>query len=205
MASKNASGKSVDAVIKLKPLNKKYFEVTIVGVTPLIFHCWSEKPKKEMREKKTLGKKTRERVVAVPEEEAELTTYRLSDGSVAFPVTGIKSAIRDAAHKDLGIAKNLIDRGLFVRADEGFLVRVNTPGLKMREDMVRVGVSRAADLRWRNEAQEWSIKLRLEYDADWLQPETIVNLIQRAGFGIGIGEWRPEKSGDFGRFEVKQG
>jgi hypothetical protein len=27
-------------------------------------------------------------------------------------------------------------------------------------------------------------------------------MIERAGFGVGIGEWRPEKDGDYGRFRV---
>lgn len=71
----------------------------------------------------------------------------------------------------------------------------------MREDIVRVGMG-SADLRFRPEHAKWAIDLRMTYDADLLGPETIFNLIERAGFGVGLGEWRPEKGGQWGTFRV---
>ena len=47
-----------------------------------------------------------------------------------------------------------------------------------------------------------SCQIEMQYDAELLKPEDIVNLVNRAGFGCGIGEWRPEKGGEFGRFEI---
>ena len=44
--------------------------------------------------------------------------------------------------------------------------------------------------------------VRLEFDSQSLTKNTILNLIQRAGFGVGLGEMRPEKGGEYGRFEV---
>ena len=29
-----------------------------------------------------------------------------------------------------------------------------------------------------------------------------MTLVQRAGYGVGIGDWRPQRDGDKGRFEV---
>ena len=43
----------------------------------------------------------------------------------------------------------------------------------------------------------------IDYDEEMMQIDTIINLLNRAGFGVGIGEWRPEKDGQFGRFRVK--
>jgi hypothetical protein len=63
----------------------------------------------------------------------------------------------------------------------------------------------AADLRYRPQFDQWSVDINIEYDADLLQQGDIVNLIDRAGFGVGVGEWRPEKGGEFGRFAVKRG
>ena len=71
----------------------------------------------------------------------------------------------------------------------------------MREDIVRVGMG-SADLRFRPVYDPWAINLRVTYDADLLNAETIFNLFERAGFGIGLGEWRPEKGGEWGRFRV---
>jgi hypothetical protein len=37
-----------------------------------------------------------------------------------------------------------------------------------------------------------------------LQRDDVLALVDRAGFGVGICEWRPEKGGEFGRFEIDQ-
>ena len=71
----------------------------------------------------------------------------------------------------------------------------------MREDTVRVGAG-STDLRYRPEFRNWSMILNFEFDAQALTQPTILNLVQRAGFGVGLGEWRPEKGGEYGRFEV---
>ena len=71
----------------------------------------------------------------------------------------------------------------------------------MREDIVRVGAG-STDLRYRPEFAEWAMVLTLEYDSKALTQEAILNLIDRAGVGVGLGEWRPEKGGEYGRFEV---
>ena len=39
-------------------------------------------------------------------------------------------------------------------------------------------------------------------DADILTVDILANVVNSAGFGCGIGEWRPERGGDFGRFEL---
>jgi hypothetical protein len=44
--------------------------------------------------------------------------------------------------------------------------------------------------------------LNLEIDADALTSDAVVSLIDRAGFGVGLGEMRPEKDGENGRFRV---
>ena len=33
--------------------------------------------------------------------------------------------------------------------------------------------------------------------------EQIAMLISNAGFSVGVGEWRPEKGGDFGTFAIE--
>ena len=46
----------------------------------------------------------------------------------------------------------------------------------------------------------------LEYNASGnLTLEQILNVINAGGMTVGIGEWRPEKDGDFGRFHVEAG
>src|SRR3546814_17616345 len=70
-----------------------------------------------------------------------------------------------------------------------------------REDMVRVGMG-TADIRYRPEFPEWSILAAIKFNDSVISAEQIANLLSTAGFAIGIGEWRPERKGQFGRFTV---
>ena len=39
-------------------------------------------------------------------------------------------------------------------------------------------------------------------NTDDIPVESLINLINRAGFGVGIQEMRPEKGGTYGRFKI---
>jgi len=71
----------------------------------------------------------------------------------------------------------------------------------MREDMVRVGMG-TADLRYRGEFADWSAKLLVRYNANVLSESQILNILNVAGFAVGVGEWRPERDGMSGMFHV---
>ena len=75
----------------------------------------------------------------------------------------------------------------------------------MREDMVKIGgVSKVSDLRYRPMFKNWKMKLTISYNANaGMTFEQITNYINMAGFMNGIGEWRPEKYGQFGMFHVE--
>lgn len=92
--------------------------------------------------------------------------------------------------------------GIFVR---GTLLPIKYEKLVMREDVVRVGKfpNKTADIRHRPAYLNWSIDLELEYNAHVFNASQLFNLATLAGFHIGVGEWRPEKKGQHGRFEVE--
>lgn len=195
---------SQETVVQLKPINAKMMKLTIEGTSPLIQHKWSEKALRQMREK-GLGKKTKTREPRDAEKEAKDAAYLTADGKPGLPLLAVKSAIIAAAHKDIGIEKTLVRKGLFIRGnDETMIIPMKCDKPKIREDCVTVGMG-SADLRYRPQFDKWSAELNIEYDADLLQPQDIVNLVDRAGFGVGIGEWRPEKGGEMGRFRVRAG
>ena len=171
--------------------------ITIEGISPMIQHQWSDKAKQQMRDKKG-GKKTKDRKACDPSAEAEAATYRTADGGYGVPVTAIKSAIVTAAHKDIGIEKTLVRKSLFIQCDDpGGILSMVCSEPKLREDWVRYGMS-TTDLTYRPEFKEWEITFTVEYNADNLTPSDIVNLVDLAGFGVGIMEWRPEKGGELG-------
>ena len=75
----------------------------------------------------------------------------------------------------------------------------------MREDTVMVGgMSRVADLRYRGQFDVWEIPLIMQYNKNGKYTrEQLLNIINAGGFAVGIGEWRPEKDGQYGMYRLK--
>jgi len=189
--------------ITLESIEKKYLKFTITGTSPLIQHRWSEKAKREMRDKHA-GKKTKTRTARNPEQEFQDACYLDDDDNYGIPLMAFKNALITAAHKDIGIEKTLVRKAIFLHTSDSNLIQeIDCIDPVMREDMVRVGAG-SADMRYRPEFRKWSANIAIEFDSVLLNVKDIVNLVNRAGFGVGIGEWRPEKNGEYGRFEIDQ-
>jgi hypothetical protein len=181
--------------IELPPLNIQTVQFMLVGDSPLIVHAWSEKAKKLMLDKQ-MKKAAQAREAKDPQADYEACFYRTPDGEYGFPAIGVKSAMVGACR--FVDAKMTMARGAF-HIDAEMLRVFGEP--RPREDMVRVGLG-TADIRYRPEFPEWKMPVTLKFNASVMSAEQIANLLNTAGFGIGIGEWRPEKSGSYGRFHV---
>jgi len=177
-------------------IDVRRISVRIVGDSPLIVHAWSPKAKQMMLDKQ-MKKGTQAKEAKDPERDYEESRYRLEDGRDGFPAVGVKAAaIRGA--KALGMVMTDARSAFHIEGD--LIVIDGTP--RMREDMVRVGMG-TADIRYRAEYPTWSIALPITYNARTVSAEQIVAMLDAGGFGTGIGEWRPEKDGQFGRFHVE--
>ena len=199
--------KEPKAFVVIEQMETKGLHVVIDGISPLICHRFTEKSRKEIRDKLVFGNKQRSRELRDPEKETHDAMYLFADGRYGFPAHNLKNAMTYVAHnKRVGIDKVVIRQAVFVKGDgPDQLVELITPGHKMREDLVGVGIS-GKDLRWRPEFSEWCMSLDIEYDTQLINEENIVSLLNRAGFSCGIGEWRPSstKPGNFGRFRVRE-
>ena len=190
---------------ELKQLDVQTVNVKIRGLSPVILHRWSDKAKKEMLDKQM--KKTVKKEAKSPEEQFEASVYRLEDGTPAFPADGFKKAMIRGA-KQLGLTMTDMRTGFFVHGEysqkeDRELVPINGE-LQMREDPVR-NEGNKADIRYRGQVIEWEATLNITYNAAVVSFDYIVNMLNAAGFGVGVGDWRPERDGIFGRFEVVPG
>lgn len=179
-------------------IDLRRIKLRIVGDSPLITHAWSHKAKQMMLDKQ-MKRGTQAKEVKDPQRDYEESLYRLDDGSCGFPAVGIKaSAIRGA--KALGMVMADTRAAFHI---EGDLLPIDGEP-KPREDMVRIGMG-TADIRYRGEFWPWAIELPITYNGRAVSAEQIVAMLDAGGFGTGIGEWRPEKDGQFGRFHVEGG
>lgn len=215
------AAKKTSEVISIKPLDIKLVAIKIVGDSPMITHAWSEKAKKMMLANQTKETKTKAKEKRDPLDEFINSMYWLTEkpsesteealinalnngAKFGFPVGAIKQAANSAAYR-LGWVKNQMElRGsYFLKTPFGDMAEIVSDPPEMREDMVRIGQG-SADLRYRAEFKNWYINMILEYNASGnLTLEQIINCINAGGYCVGIGEWRPEKDGDFGKYHVE--
>ena len=183
--------------VTIPAIDIRNITLTLIGDAPLIVHKWSEKAKRQMLEKQTKAARTAKEAKN-PEQDYMDSLYVMEDGRYGFPAIGIKAAAVSACRFVEGMRMTEARGAFHINAE---LLPVNgTP--TMREDMVRVGMG-VADLRYRGEFKlPWSIEVPIAYNAKFITVAQIVNLFNNAGFGVGIGEWRPDRDGQMGRFHV---
>ena len=181
--------------IVLPPIKIQTVQFMLIGDSPLIVHAWSEKAKRQMLDKQ-MKKATTAREAKDPEADYEACFYKTETGAYGFPAIGLKAAMISACR--FADMKMTLARGAF-HIDAEMVEVIGDP--RPREDMVRVGMG-TADIRYRPEFPEWRIPLTLKINASVISPEQVANLLNIAGFGVGIGEWRPERNGQYGRFHV---
>lgn len=216
--------KNEAVAIEIKPIDVKTVNVRIQGTAPLIVHKWSEKAKREMLEKQMGTTKYKSKhepknpvadfigsaywLTAEPTEGTEEAFRKAVDEGArwGFPVTAIKQAAIMAASRNEIDIKTTTLRGAFFIKGEGsdMLAEIKGSIPHIREDMVRVGgISKTADIRHRAQFDDWYMDLEIQYNQNGpVSLEQIINLINLGGFTNGIGEWRPERDGSYGTFEV---
>jgi len=189
--------KQTEELVELKKINIQMVELELIGDSSLIVHAWSAKAKKEMLDKQ-MKKAKGAKIAKNPERDYEEAFYRMEDGKAGFPTIAFKAAAVSAGGRFSDGLKMTELRGSFHIIGE--LVEIKGKA-NMREDMVRIGMG-TADIRYRPEFKEWRVSLPIRYNADKISLDQIVNIFNQAGFGVGVGEWRPEKDGVHGMFHV---
>lgn len=214
-------------VVEIRPIEIKRVPVHIVGDTPMIMHAWSVKAKQMMldaqmgrakgkqKPKKSPaedfiesmywleGKPTITDAMSEDEKMAAFYTAIENGACFGFPVTAFKQAAISAAYR-MGWSKDKVSlRGaFFIESNENGMIEIKSDVPVMREDMVRIGMG-TADIRYRGQFDNWSADLIISYNANGpYDLDSIINIINAGGYVCGVGEWRPEKDGQYGQFHV---
>lgn len=177
--------------------------VPIVGTAPLLVHKFSEKAKRQMLDAMQ-GKKSPKQPKD-PKAEYEAAFYRMKDGGYGFPAIAFKAATVSASRfYGKSVTMTSLRQFIFIQGELGedgqqMVSLVGEPS--MREDVVRVGMG-GTDLRYRPQFLEWQTTLQITYVTSALTRDSLLSLIDAGGLGVGVGEWRPEKKGDFGTYTI---
>lgn len=205
--------------VKVPQLDLVRFPLKIVGKSPMIQHKFSQKAKTQIADKQQ-GKAKQKKAPKVPAQDWIDSMYWISekpelpdDPDEAYEVAkeavndGARFGMRSIAFKLAAVGgARFVDgipmthvRGAF--HVNGELTELDSDPPVMREDSVTIGRGQT-DLRYRGEFRNWSATLDIELNRRAITVEQLVLLLNSGGFGQGVGDWRPEKGGSFGRFEV---
>ena len=188
-------------------------KLIFTGVTPLVMHSdrYVDPLDKMTKQHKLLTskrKKTDEDHEAIARSEYLGALYYDKENGIHIPGANIKSCIVDAAKLNkLGVE---VKRSLIV-IDETVPLQYEGPKTPdgLLEDSrfvlaksVVVGQSRLMRHRPRFPAG-WKLSVIVEVDDTRINLDELKNIMSNAGRYIGLGDWRPNKGGTYGRFQCE--
>lgn len=188
--------------VTISPIKVSTFKLKIRGMSNLLMNKFSDEAKKGLLDKQAgksteRAKRTKERIA----KEVENCIHRTPDGKVGFPASGFKKAMVEAATGKLLQGMN----GKLAKGS--FFIIGNLVPIKFKKQIVNEAVGRIGRnipmVVFRPEFEDWSAELLIKYNDSQITVQQIVALANLAGFHIGVGDWRPQKSGSYGMFQVE--
>ena len=179
-------------------------EVTIQGVSPLLMNRFTEES--EVKVSSGTGA-VLTGSQATPREQAAKKAYSDEKGNLFIPGPNLFAALISAGrfHK-IGKMKvttqktSLISAGLIV---EDTVVPLSTSRFEVDSRSIVNPQTGGRKMCYRPRVDEWSLKFGLDVDETMFDAKFIRALVDDAGKKVGLGDFRPERKGPFGRFVVK--
>lgn len=183
--------------IQITPIDLRQIAVPIRGNSPYVQHRFSQKAKLKIAEAQMKGSQSRSKKVREPrdfEADFEAATHRDSEGRFGIPAAAFRNAMIDVC-RAAGFMMTRARIAIFVKhdtyddEDESPLIFIE--GERIRYDAAVRNETGVVDLRARPMWREgWTATIRIEFDAGMVSASDVVNLLDRAGVQIGIGEGR---------------
>lgn len=178
------------------------FEVELTGVSPLLQHRFGEEAEQEQATRRVQLK------IGTPREQAEKAAYRNSEGKFYLPGAAVARLLREAggAHKQRGSRKSLkyIIPAATLVVEDSIVLHNGKPLKDFEVDSrpVTIPATKGRIMRHRPRFDEWQATFHIEVDDEVLPVDVCHQLLTEGGRTIGLGDFRPEKGGPFGRFRV---
>ena len=190
------------------------FDVEIRGLRPIIHHSGTGiDPKHPANIEKsalariTASNRTEDDEARLAELECQVALWLDEDGRPTIPAAAIRSCIETAARRLRQGPQ--VREGLVVDKVHEFSYDVERYGgdltnlVQTTQFRIGVVVQRQRILRTRAMFDPpWGCRFTLDCDDELVDQQQLEAWLDIAGRRIGLGDWRPEKSGDYGRFET---
>ena len=203
-----AFAKKDEGIAIVHPANIVRATFRIVGTAPYVQAKFSEKAKQkmmaDMSTPKNAKKAKTEREPRDYDRDFQQAQHVSVAGWVGIPCPAFRAAMIDAC-RTVGLVMTRAKMSVFVVADgydkdEGTpLVRIISKNPPERTEMLVRNDNGGADIRIRPMWREWEADVTVEFDADMINVGSVVNLLDRAGRQVGVGEGRPFSKNSVGQ------
>ena len=191
------------------------YRIKIKGIRPLIMHNGAaglDTRSPANLEKAEIASKKGSNRTAIDDDrlrelECQTSLWLDEKDTPTIPAGAIRAAIETGARKLKQGPQ--VREGLIVEDVNGFEYNRKQYGKtvdelgKKAQFTVGVVVQRNRILRTRAKFDQWACDFTVEVDDELVDKDQLLTWLDIAGRRIGLGDWRPEKSGDYGRFEVE--
>lgn len=184
--------------LTIKAFNKNTVVLRIVGSAPYVQHKFSEKTRRQMMEKQQAGSTAQGKKNRVAKDFMalyEAAQHKSEQGWGGIPAPAFRAGMISACRL-VGFQMTKAKLSVFVPADgidadDGTpLVRIHgTP--EPHEGYVR-NETGVVDIRCRPMWRKWWADVTVRWDGDQFTIDDVVNLLNRAGQQVGVGEGRPD-------------
>ena len=201
--------KQDDSIVQIKPANMVVTTIRIRGNAPYVQEAFSRRTREDIMAAMSTPRAAKKSKLARPvrdyEEEFQQAQHKSVPGWVGIPCAAFRAAMVDACRTanvvmvTAKLAISILPDG-FDASDGTPLVRLSSATAPEKKALPVRNANGSIDIRVRPMWREWWADVQVQFDADMITAESIVNLLDRAGQQVGIGAGRP-----FSKKSVGQG
>ena len=191
------------------------YKIHITGLSPIIFHnaATGLDPYNPIRmeinslTRKKGSNRTEADDLRIRYLESLGSLYLDENDRVTIPAANLRACIEKGARKLRQGPQ--VREGLIVETVDQFIYDQKTYGKTAEQVAVKaqftvpVVVQRNRILRTRAKLNPWGLKFTVLTDPELVDESQLIQWLTIGGTRIGLGDWRPEKSGQYGRFQIE--
>ena len=188
--------------VNLKKLDIKTIVLTIVGDSPYMPEPMDMAVAERYNKKKSKQSYSKDDISE--EEKVKAKFYYTDDEKYGIPARAIYNSMIRASSYLFDIKQ-----GGMRNIKEGITLVGDVLPLKYKNLKVATHWGRTSGMKgsprkiMRNAFEDWSVEVTIQFNKANLSAEQIINVLNWAGFHIGVGGFRKEKTGNFGAFHIK--
>jgi hypothetical protein len=171
-------------------------KVTIEGTTPILFNRFRDT---------AIEGKSKKRTGAMAEAEIEDKLYQDENGKTLLPATYIRNSIVEASKQFKIVGKGKSTYSKLVASTiqiEPFMIELKAGNYEVFRISAVNPMTKGRMMTERPRYTKWEASFEIILN-DSAVPVSVINeILEQAGKYVGIGDWRPEKKGMFGKFMI---